>query len=369
MRGLLTNTLIGLLTIGMPSARCSALPPTDLSPAERVHAFYYGWYGTPEVNGQWLQWNHAVLLLGGKTGPNCQPPEDIGANFYPEAGPYSSRDAGTVARHCAELQRAGVGVVAVSWWGKDHVTDQSLPVLFDAARASGLKIAFHLEPWPGRDAASIRDALAYLLERWGSAPELFRWVGRPLVYVYDSYLVPDSEWKRLLRPDGDISVRGTPQDCVFIGLWVKEDHGRALAESGFDGFYTYFATEGFTWGSTPGNWPKMARFARRQGKMFIPSVGPGYNDLRIRPWNRKNYRARDGGAYYDAMMRQAVDVDPQILSITSYNEWHEGTQIEPAVPKQAAGRDYEDYGNLAPTWYLDRTRYWVDRWLHGSKGL
>ena len=53
------------------------------------------------------------------------------------------------------------------------------------------------------------------------------------------------------------------------------------------------------------------------------------------------------------------------MTITSYNEWHEGTQIEPA---RAVGRAYLSYdgawglhGRAAQRAYLDRTAYWVGR--------
>jgi hypothetical protein len=44
---------------------------------------------------------------------------------------------------------------------------------------------------------------------------------------------------------------------------------------GFDGFYTYFASEGFVYGSSRGNWPSMIDFANRNGLLSSISVGPG----------------------------------------------------------------------------------------------
>ena len=29
-------------------------------PNSRIHIFYYGWYGTPEVNEEYMHWNHEV---------------------------------------------------------------------------------------------------------------------------------------------------------------------------------------------------------------------------------------------------------------------------------------------------------------------
>ena len=59
------------------------------------------------------------------------------------------------------------------------------------------------------------------------------------------------------------------------------------------------------------------------------------------------------------MFAAALAVNPEIVSVTSYNEWHEGTQIEPAAPRQSPGFTYADHQGLPPEWYLDRTRHWA----------
>ena len=50
------------------------------------------------------------------------------------------------------------------------------------------------------------------------------------------------------------------------------------------------------------------------------------------------------------------------ISITSYNEWGEGTQIEEARPHTAAGTGvvYADYGPNATDAYMQLTRRLVD---------
>lgn len=50
----------------------------------------------------------------------------------------------------------------------------------------------------------------------------------------------------------------------------------------------------------------------------------------IRPWNDHNSRSRADGAYYSNGWTRAIQSHPHIISVTSYNEWGEGTQIEPA---------------------------------------
>ena len=51
---------------------------------------------------------------------------------------------------------------------------------------------------------------------------------RPMVYVYDSYLTKAEEWRRLLHPEGDITIRNTPLDVAMIGLWVQQADSLSL---------------------------------------------------------------------------------------------------------------------------------------------
>ena len=353
----MSRVVIGAMLLAFTMGHAGAQEAVDMG----VHSFYYSWYRNLETDGAWSHWNHHIILQNG-VGDSFEPPDDIGANFYPGHGLYSSMSPDDVDTHMKDHVQAGVGVVSVTWWGVDHPTNESLPVVFDAAERHGLKVNFHVEPFQGRNAATTREAIEYLLEAYGDHPALYRYEGRPMIYLYDSYLTSAEDWARLLQPDGEITIRNTPHDCVVLGLWVGENDGEFMVEGGFDGFYTYFATDGFTYGSTIANWPTIAAFADEHELMYVPSVGPGYDDTRIRPWNAVNQRDREGGAYYDRMFEAAIALDPPIISITSYNEWHEGTQIAPAVPKSIPGYAYEDYGDLEPNWYLDRTRYWIEQW-------
>ncbi len=358
-------TALAVFSVWIPHDTATAEEPKS-APSTRVHAFYYAWYQNPETDGAWSHWNHAVSVRKG-TPFSYEPPEQIGANFYPALGLYSSSSREDLADHMQQLKQAGVGVIATSWWGPGDFTDRILPTLLDVADEHGIKVAIHIEPIAGRDGARaqpFRDAIVYLVDHYGEHPAYFRDAARgnkPMFYFYDSYLVEPSDWASLFTVEGDRSLRGTKYDGLFIGLYVKAEDGDAIVESGFDGFYTYFASDGFTYGSTTANWPSLMQFARDRRILFIPSVAPGYDDTRIRPWNTANQRAREEGAYYDRMWEAALDVGPPFVSITSFNEWHEGTQIEPAVPKTTPSYIYLDYSPLEPDYYLKQTAEWVKR--------
>ncbi|MBN2131676.1 MAG: hypothetical protein JW741_19410, partial [Sedimentisphaerales bacterium] len=338
---------------------------SDSRVSERVHAFYYPWYSNPETDGAYAHWRMGQFVKEG-TAKQYPGGEDVAANFYPALGCYSSNSARDIAAHMQMLRRAGVGAICTSWWGIGDYSDKVVPKLLDGASEHGVTVCFHIEPFPGRNATTTREAIVYIIDKYGSHPAFYRHGagrGRPMFYVYDSYLTPAEEWATVLAPEGRNSIRGTRYDAIVIGLWVKQREEAFMLEGGFDGFYTYFATEGFTYGSTPANWPRLAQWAERHGKLFIPCVGPGYDDTRIRPWNGRNTRSRENGAYYDREFEAAIAAGPEIIGVTSFNEWHEGTQIEPAVPKQIPGYRYEDYRPREPEYYLDRTRYWAQRFL------
>jgi len=335
----------------------------------RLHAFYYPWYGTPELDGEYIHWRHDVMAAGDtKTYPGG---DNIGADFYPQGGCYSSGDPEVLHRQMRQLEQAGIGVICVSWLGSDSSEARVLPGIMKIAAEHGILVNFHLEPAVQQSIKKIREAIVYLVDQYGDHPAFYRAPetgGRGMFYVYDSYLTPANEWARLLTTNGDLTIRGTAYDAAVVGLILNENDTGFIEAAGMDGGYAYFVVDGFSYASTTANWPALVAWAREKDLLFIPSVGPGYSDLRIRPWNQGNQRPREAGRYYDCLFSKAIEADPAIIAITSFNEWHEGTQIEPAMPFVIDQFAYLDYQPLLPNAYLDRTAAWVNKWSHYHQG-
>lgn len=287
------------------------------------------------------------------------------------------------------VQAAGIDVLAMSWWGPSWregatdtqgvSTDARLAEAADACAAAGVRWALHMEPYPGRTAASFREDLEYLASPAGSRllahPALARVAGRPLAFVYDSYHISASDWAAVLARGG-ASVRGTPLDVFAVGLFLERGHGAELAAGGFDAAYPYFASERMGYGAAVRNWDAMVGELRSRGMGFFPCVAPGYDDARIRPWNAAHAIDRRGGDVYRERWEGALRVFGRAgggggnvlgVAITSYNEWGEGTQIEPAadgVVRPAArglpAGEYVGYGG-DPYLYLNLTREYARR--------
>ena len=349
--------------------------PSTQTPNYCLHAFYYMWYGNVTFDGQYYHWNHNYLPHWQSSVTNRfpkgrhKPPDDIGASFYPLLGPYSSSDPVVMAHHVQQAKRAGVGVLAVSWYPPAKSDDEGTPMaplmpeLLDICHEHSVKVAIHAEPYAGRTPETFAQDLVYIYERYYHHPALLK-VQKgdrqlPLVYVYDSYLSSAEDWLEVLSAGGQYSIRGKEYDCVAISLLVSKEHKMFVQSAGFDGFYTYFVSEGFSYGSRTRVWEELSKFSEENGLLFIPSAGPGYDDTQVRPWNAKNRKTRDDGRYYTSMMTAAFQHNVgNMVSITSFNEWHEGTQIEPAIPKTVASSSknrYLDYRPRDPWFYIDLT--------------
>lgn len=338
-----------------------------------IIAFYYTWFANPAHDGAFAHWNHRVLDDSGHTFDAAS--GDIGSTFFPELGLYSSADVTVIDKHMQMMQSAGINVICTTWWGADGAdenmgsfdgfTDRIVPVLLDRAKAFGLTVCFHIEPYKGRSPRTVRNNIELICSRYGDHEAFHRVDGRPLFFVYDSYLSPPDEWRAMIA-----DLRGSQFDSFLVALLVEPHHINDAASAQFDALYSYFGADGFSFGATPANWPAISSECARHGLTFIPCVSPGYDDRRIRPWNAKTTRFRDDrpfdgsaaaahvvtheGAYYDRFWQAAIALAPRIVAITSFNEWHEGTQIEPA---RAAAGVYPGYTD--PNFYLHATRKWA----------
>lgn len=87
------------------------LPP----PNYYLHAFYYIWFGNPKFDGKYIHWDHLQLphwdskVAQGFPQGRHSPPDDIGSNFYPSLGAYSSKDPSVLQAHMQQLRTAAIG--------------------------------------------------------------------------------------------------------------------------------------------------------------------------------------------------------------------------------------------------------------------
>jgi glycoprotein endo-alpha-1,2-mannosidase len=300
--------------LGLPALAQAAAPKSAI--------FFYPWYSNMHHDGGFAHWTQ-----GGH-----QPPFDVASQFYPLRGAYSSADPRVLRAQMHDIASTGVDEVVSSWWGRNSPEDERLPAVIRAAKRWGLRVAIQLEPYDGRTVESIGSDIAYV-----------RALGIHDVYIYRSNdFLAEAWWEVTRQPNG-------------VRLFAQTNRVGFAARAGFAGFYTYdiLLYDG-------AKFDRLCAQAHAAGILCAPSVGPGYEaaaatgDTRVKP-------RLDGGTY-DSMWRAANDAGADIVTITSYNEWSEGTQIEPA----GHGGRYESYdgayglhGRAAARAYITRTRYWT----------
>lgn len=80
-----------------------------------VHIFYYLWYGSPSLDNKYIHWDHVLVphwdpkIAVSHAQGRHTPPEDVASSFYPELGPYSSRDPKVLEAHMAQIEAAAAG--------------------------------------------------------------------------------------------------------------------------------------------------------------------------------------------------------------------------------------------------------------------
>jgi hypothetical protein len=315
---------LGLSTLPLTNVRANGA-------AREVLAFYYGWYGNPATSGNWVHWK------------NVDPANERIENStdYPAYGAYDSHDPAIVDRQAAAVRGAGITGFIASWWGQGSFEDRGVPVLLDAAAKHGLAVSAYYEKIEGRDSkiegndrvgltkAAVAD-LDYLLSHYAAHKAWLRAAGKPVVFVYGRAIhqLSPAEWQEVIAQ----VHRDNPGGVALVA--DSFEHNFVAA---FDGASTYNIT-GQTQHKTPPQlhdwaraaYPKMVA-AAGPGKISNVTVIPGYDDSKVGRPPPRPVTERWGGETYRALWQEAVAAHPDYVLITSWNEWHEGSEIEPSV--------------------------------------
>ena len=298
-----------LLLLGIFLASGSLPAPARADGGERlVLAFYYNWFD----ENSW--------------GPNKVPDQP--------APPYVSRDRGVMARHIDQAKAAGIDALIVSWYGpqvQNNQTETNLRVMLDEAAARGFRVGVDFEVTSPfyRNAGDVQAALKTLIATHAQHPAYLRSNGKPVIFF----------WRQQRFNTGTWAAIRAAVDPNHDTIWIEEGVDVSPL-SVFDGHHLYSVT----WNPptdmayTANKFAKRVRgYAARAGapKVYVATVMPGYND---RKTGRGNAFAvgREDGAYYARSWQAAIGSAPDWIVITSFNEWPEGTYIEPS----------QAYGNL-----------------------
>lgn len=307
-----------------------------------VAAYYYPWYGKRHWNaGYWRQ--------------QLQPPQ------APLLGEYSSKSKKVIQQHLEWSAEYGIDSWICSWWGQGKYTDRVLKrkVLPEMEKTSTKMALFYesegiLGMERGRimlDSVAIHqlgEDIRYMSKHYfpsksylkiGNRPVLFFYLTRAFVGRIDETF---KHIRQVAKEEGyDIFLVG---DEVF---WQRPNiHHIRLLDAvtpynmhGPGQYAGYPAQTGFL-DDVRKQYYKYEYVAKRYNRAFIPNAFPGFNDQGVRPEARHyaippklSVDDEIGSTFraYLELSSEFADSQLNMITITSFNEWHEDTQIEPSM--------------------------------------
>ena len=304
-----------------------------------IGAYWYPWYGAD--GRHWREGYRGTPLLG----------------------EYDSPDVAVIDQQVAWAAAYGVDFFAASWWGRGSFEDDVLRLCVpDSARARDFRFAILYES-PGllgvengkinlddpTKRAKLVEDFVYLAETYFAQPYYLRVDDRPVGFLYLTRIFVGDVAGALDAVRAAVFER-TGQTLFIIGDEVYWHSPSRLRLSPFDGVTAYNMhtsvpgiADGFA-DKVAKQYASWAYAAEQYDVTFVPDVLPGFDDTAVRP-AAKHPPIPRSPELFAAQLRDAFALaggEARIVMITSWNEWHEDSSVEPA----------EEFGFV----YLERLR-------------
>ena len=352
----------------------------------QVWAYYHSFYGSPSgPTGRWLTWNEPLRLGGGyacdevETPPAVadvlqhDPERFLGPNrrdnysaFYPTLGLYDCLDPDVLAQQAKWAVQAELDGIFWNYMlvGEDNSDkdkplaetryDRSLRIFLECVQRDDLPLSasiwYDSYCWFGFTRERIAADLRYFVETYLDHPRMLHFDGRLVVFLYStlSRHTPE-DWTAICEA---LAARGLREKLFLVAgeVWV---HQPDFCRPGlFDGFQAYNQGVNFM---TPADIKDLGSTLKRLASdnnvsFWTGTTQPGFDG---RAWHHPGrVVARGDGALYESLWQAAVEGEPPMITVCSFNEWGEGTQIEPTV----------EYGER----YLELTAKWARRYRDGD---
>ncbi|MEM4972665.1 MAG: glycoside hydrolase family 99-like domain-containing protein [Candidatus Hadarchaeales archaeon] len=321
-------------------------------------AYYYLWYGR----------RHSILGGGDWSS---------GYSHHPVLGEYDSRDLALIETHVNWAREAGIDFFAINWTGEGAWEDNALKSSFlPVAEKTGFKFCLVYDSYfnlnklntrisydfngfitPGqRRGEKFLSDLAYLESTYFRSPSYLKIDGRPLLIIYAVREFRNAQ--RYLEKWRSREVDVQPFTIADVVFWSElsisdlkkpsiRTIGRRLLdfltlktrwkviEKYFDGITGYCMYDPRRVSNflnrVKKEFRKFHKLARESNLSFVPSPMPGYDDRNLRGYDRPVIPRSE--QFYREFFRLCCDfLDDRLgmVVITSFNEWHEGTEIEPS---------------------------------------
>lgn len=265
----------------------------------------------------------------------------IAAHYHPLIGPYDSGDRDVIEYQLLTMKLAGIDGVIVDWYGLTDFRDyarlhRNTTRILEGCEQLGLKfvICYEDQTVPALiEADRVEQAAAV-----GHVVQELQWLN---MYWFQSPAYHLIDGKPVLLSFG------------FAGLSV-EQWTETISQLGFDVHYFSqnirrpAASGGFDWPSPQQGLSAVDGFLDRaeEWPLFIPVAYPRFVDIYKQAGVGDGYGTIDdnNGRTFRATWSKATSSQPVMIQIATWNDWGEGTQIEPSIE-----HGYRDLEHLQST--------------------
>jgi hypothetical protein len=324
------------------TVRPTVAPAATLTP-ERVPperplllAHFMPWYQTPDVSGYW-GW-HWTMEHFDPTKVDADGRPDIASYTLPLTGPYDSRAPDVLEYQALLMKLSGIDGVIVDWYGIEAfwdygVLNEATLALFDAVKAAGLQFSICYEDQSIKHMVDNKhlssgdvythgqDVMRYMEERWFGDDAYLKVGGQPALFTFGpQYFKSASDWDKLFSV---LAVRPA--------FFTLDDHTESAATAAYPWPPMWASKEGVLSQEAltdylTGFYAKAERWPVR-----IAGAFPGFHDIYKDAGVSAEERILDprDGATFRETLQLALDQQPDIIQLITWNDYGEGTTIEP----------------------------------------
>jgi hypothetical protein len=299
-------------------------------------AHYMPWYQSKDISGSW-GWHWTMNHFNpDNTDENGRP--EFASHYLPLTGLYDSQDEAVLEYQVLLMKLSGIDGVIVDWYGTENFRDyailnESTGKLFEAVKKAGLRFVICYEDQTVKhmvtenhitsDEAHERgqEDMLYAQEHWFNDEAYLKHEGQPLLFVFGpQYFRTPNDWETLFSGLDSTPALVTLDGHMGFGAlasypWppMHMAGGATLAPAALESYLNLFY-----------------RNARRND-FIVSSAFPAFHDIYEEAGVRSSYGYIDpqDGETLRRTLELALEVNPQIVQLVTWNDYGEGTAIEP----------------------------------------
>jgi hypothetical protein len=336
-------TRINTLPSPMPAATPTSLPEMAAGPfawsgnqPPLFMAHYIPWYQAPPVSGQW-GWHWTMNHFSPSKSEEGQW-SNFASHYTPMIGLYDSSDPNVLEYQVQLMKLSGIDGVIVDWYGIENFWDYGIihtntARLLEVIRKAGLKFVVCYEDQTVRhmvenghinEAEAIshgQEVMRFLQNNWFQDEAYLKENGQPVLMIFGpQYFKSSEDWNKIFLE--------TNPKPLFISL---DNLTPGVAESAYPWPPMWASVGGVLSHDILLNYLNDFYSKSQDWQYRVAGAFPGFHDIYKQANVGPGYGYLDDldGQTFHFTLQEAINHNPHMIQLITWNDYGEGTIIEP----------------------------------------